>query len=141
MAFLFQDPFEGLLQFQQALDQLRSSNWLQAGPSGGGSYPPLNVFRKGDDIIIVTEVPGVQKQDLHIEAKGNTIRIAGTKDVAYQGKVSVHRRERRGGQFDRAIALPIEVEVDKIKAECRDGILALYLPRAERDKPRNIAIT
>jgi len=55
---------------------LRTSDWLEAGSSGGGSYPPLNVFRKGDDVVIVTEVPGVQKADLRIEAKGNTIRIA-----------------------------------------------------------------
>lgn len=143
MVFLFQDPLEGLLQFQQALDRLRSSSWLQAGPSGGGSYPPLNVFRKGEGIVIITEVPGVQKQDLRIEAKGSTIRIAGTKNVAYDGdgKASIHRRERRGGQFDRSLTLPIEIEVNQIKAECRDGILALYLPRAEREKPRSIAIS
>ena len=47
MAFLYSDPFETLFQFQNALDQLRSSNWLQASPSGGGSYPPMNVFWKG----------------------------------------------------------------------------------------------
>ena len=141
MALLFHDPFESLFQFQQTLDQLRSSNWLQTSPSGSGAYPPLNVFRKGDDIVIITEVPGVRKQDLSIEAKGNTIRICGTKQMAPDGKVSVHRRERRGGQFDRTVSLPIDVDADGIKAECRDGILALYLPRAERDKPRTIAIT
>jgi len=140
MAFLFSDPFDSLLQFQQALDQLRSSDWLQAGPSGGGGYPPMNVFRKGDDIIIVIEVPGVRKSDLQIEVKGRTIRIAGTKNVGQAEKASVHRLERRGGQFDRAVTLPIEVDAGRIKAECRDGILALHLPRAESDKPRTIAI-
>ncbi|MBV8190905.1 MAG: Hsp20/alpha crystallin family protein [Alphaproteobacteria bacterium] len=141
MALMFQDPFETLLQFQQSLDQLRSSDWLQTSPSGGGSYPPLNVFRKGDDIIIIAEVPGVPKQDLHIEAKGKTIRIAGAKNFGADANASIHRRERRGGQFDRAITLPIEIDSERIKAECRDGILAIYLPRAESDRPRSIAIT
>ena len=141
MAILFRDPFETLSQFQETLDQLRSSNWLQASPSGGGSYPPLNVFRKGDDIVVVTEVPGVEKHDIHVEAKGNTIRIAGSKRVDQAGKRSVHRRERRGGDFDRTVSLPIEINPDGIKAECRDGILALHLPRAEKDKPRSITIT
>ncbi len=140
MALLFSDPFDTLFQFQQALDQLRSSDWLQAGSSGGGTYPPLNVFRKGQDIVIITEVPGVRKSDLRIEAKGRTIRIAGTKTVGHDGKASIHRVERRGGQFDRAVTLPIEIDADGIKAECRDGILALYLPRAEHDKPRTISI-
>jgi HSP20 family protein len=141
MAILFRDPYEALFQFQRTLDELRSSNWLQAGPSGGGSYPPLNVFRKGDDIVVITEVPGVEKQDIRVEAKGNTIRIAGSKRVDQEGKASAHRRERRGGDFDRTVSLPIEIDADGIKAECRDGILALYLPRAAKDKPRSITIT
>jgi HSP20 family protein len=141
MAMLLTDPFDAVLQFQQALDQLRESDWLDAGPSGQGAYPPLNVFRKGDDIVIITEVPGVKKSDLRIEAKGNTIRIAGTKSVGQDGKASVHRLERRGGTFDRALSLPIEISPDGVKAECRDGILALFVPRAEQDKPRTIAIS
>jgi HSP20 family protein len=140
MAILFSDPFDALFQFQQTLDQLRSSDWLATGPSGVGSYPPLNVFLKGDDIIVVAEVPGVAKADLRIEVKNKTIRIAGKKSVMQGQKMSVHRRERRAGQFDRAVTLPIEIDADRIKAECRDGILALYLPRAERDKPRTISI-
>lgn len=141
MALYYSDPFDTLVQFQDALDQLRSSNWLQASPSGSGSYPPMNVFRKGEDIVMVIEVPGVRKEDLRIEAKGNTIRIAGTKTIEQGAQASVHRAERRGGRFDRAVTLPIEVDADRIKAECRDGILALHLPRAERDKPRAISIT
>jgi HSP20 family protein len=140
MAFVFSDPFENLSRFQQTLDQLRSSDWLQRGPSGGGAYPPMNVFRKGQDIVIITEVPGVRKSDLSIEAKGRTLRIAGTKSVEQGAKASIHRVERRGGNFDRVVTLPIEINADGIKAECRDGILALYVPRAEHDKPRNISI-
>lgn len=140
MAMLLPDPFDTLLQFQQALDSFRSSGWLAAGPSGGGAYPPLNVFRKGDDIVVVTEVPGIDKSALQIEVKGRTIRIAGRKAVQYDDKASLHRRERLAGNFDRAITVPIEIDADKVKAECHDGVLALYLPRAERDRPRSISI-
>ena len=140
MAILLSDPFDALFQFQQTLERLRSSDWLAMGPSGVGSYPPFNVFLKGDDIIIIAEVPGVAKTDLRIEVKDKTVRIAGTKTVTHDEKAGVHRRERRGGEFDRAISLPIEIDVNQIKAECRDGILALFLPRAERDKPRTISI-
>ena len=52
---IFSDPFDALANFQQALDAFRESEWLEAGPSGGGAYPPMNVFRKGDDFIIITE--------------------------------------------------------------------------------------
>jgi HSP20 family protein len=141
MAMMLSDPFETLLDLQQALDAFRASSWLQSSPSGTGAYPPVNVFRKGDDFVVITEVPGIKKSDLEIQVKGNTIRVAGTKSVAYSEKASLHRRERLAGRFDRAITIPVEIDADKTTAEFHDGILALYLPRAERDKPRSIKLT
>jgi HSP20 family protein len=75
-----------------------------------------------------------------VEVKGNTIRVSGTKTVSYPEKASLHRRERVWGRFDRTMTLPIGVDADGAKAECRDGILALFLPRAERDKPKPIRV-
>jgi HSP20 family protein len=137
---MFPDGFDALLTLQQALDSFRTSGWLAAGPSGGGAYPPVNMFRKGDDFIIITEVPGIKKSDLEVQAKGNTIRLSGTKHVNYPEKAGLHRRERLAGRFDRAVTLPVEIDPDGVKAECRDGILAVFLPRAERDKPKSIQV-
>jgi HSP20 family protein len=137
---MFSDPFETLLNLQQALDAFRASSWLESGPSGAGTYPPINVFRKGDDFVVITEVPGIKKSDLEIQVKGNTIRVSGTKSVDYSENASLHRRERLAGRFDRAITIPVEIDADQVKAECHDGVLALFLPRAERDKPRTIKL-
>ena len=134
------DPFDALSSFQQALDAFRASGWLEAGPSGGGAYPPLNVFRKGDAFVVIAEVPGVTKSDLEVQVKGSTIRLSGVKSVSYSEKAAVHRRERLGGEFDRAVTLPVEIDPDGVKAEYRDGILALFLPRAKRDKPKSIKV-
>ena len=101
----------------------------------------MNVFRKGDDFILIAEVPGTQKSDLTVEVKGNTIRLAGTKAVNFPEKASLHRRERLAGRFDRAVTLPLEINADGVKAECHDGILALFLPRAERDKPKLVEVS
>ena len=140
MAMLFPDPFDALFGLQQALDAFRASRWLEPGPSGTGAYPPLNVFRKGDDFIILAEVPGLKKSDLEVQVKGNTIRIAGTKSIDYAENASVHRRERLAGHFDRAVTVPVEIDADGVKAECRDGLLALFLPRSERDKPKTVTV-
>ena len=137
---LFPNPFGTLLEFQEAVDALRASSWLEQSVSGGGAFPPLNVFRKGEDVVIITELPGIRKSDLQIQVKDRIIRLAGTKPVEYGEKASLHRRERAAGSFDRAVTLPIEIDADGVKAEYRDGILALYLPRAERDKPKTIAV-
>ena len=137
---VFTDPFDALSSFQQALDVFRTSSWLDAGLSGGGGYPPVNVFRKGDDFIIIAEVPGVKKTDLDVQVKGRTIRLAGAKSVGYPEKAALHRRERLAGRFDRAVSMPVEINPDGIKAEYRDGILALFLPRAESDKAKSIKV-
>jgi HSP20 family protein len=137
---LYPDPFGALLGLQNALEAFRRSDWLQSSPSASGSYPPLNIFRKGEDFALVAEVPGVDRSDLEIQVKGRTIRLSGSKSVQYPEKASVHRRERLQGRFDRSITLPIAVDPDNVTAECRDGILAVTLPRAERDKPRSIRI-
>jgi HSP20 family protein len=137
---LFPDPFGTLLGLQDALQAYRTSSWLQASPSGGGSYPPLNIFRKGDDLVLIAEVPGINKADLEIQVKGRTIRLAGTKTVKYSENASLHRRERLAGRFDRSVTLPVEVDPNGVKAECHDGILALFLPRAEQDRARSISI-
>ena len=140
MAMLFPDPFDTLQQFQQALDTFRASSWLANSPSAAGAYPPLNVFRKGEDVVVITEIAGVHKADIQVQVKGNTIRLSGSKTIDYGEAAALHRRERRAGHFDRAITVPVEIDADAVKAECRDGILALFLPRAERDKPKTISI-
>src|SRR3954471_2986382 len=137
---LFADAFDALSSLQQTLDSFRESSWLTTGPSGGGGYPPMNVFRKGDDFILIAEVPGIQKSDLTVQVKGNTIHLGGTKAVNYPEKAGLHRRERLAGRFDRAVTLPVEINAEEVKAESRDGILALFLPRAERDKPKSVEV-
>ena len=137
---LFTSPFDALLGLQQALDAFRGSGWLDAGPSGGGAYPPVNVFRKGDDVAVIAEVPGARKSDLEVQVKGNTLRISGAKPVGFPEGAGVHRRARLGGRFDRAVALPFEVDAEAVQAECRDGLLALLLPRAAKDRARTIQV-
>jgi HSP20 family protein len=133
-------PFDALLQFQRALDRQRESDWFEDMTGGGGAFPPVNVFQQGDDLVAIIEVPGVKKDDLVVEAKANTIRIAGRKSVDYGSDAIVHRRERPVGSFDRTLTLPVDLDADRISAQFQDGILALLLPRAETDKPRAIKI-
>ena len=137
----YSDPFDALLSLQQALEARLASDWLGQATTSRGPYPPINVFRQGDDLVAIIELPGMSRDDLEIQAKENTIRIAGKKSVSYNEAASVHRRERVAGEFDRTLTLPIQIDPDGIKAEYRDGMLALFIPRAESDKPRTIKIT
>jgi HSP20 family protein len=92
-------------------------------------------------LVAIVELPGVDKNDLEIEAKENTIRIFGRKTIKYNESASVHRRERSSGSFDRTIQVPIQIDPDAITAELQEGMLVLFIPRAESEKPRTIKIT
>jgi HSP20 family protein len=133
-------PLDALFDLQRALEARLDSNWLDGSTAGTGAFPPINVFQQGDNLLAVLEVPGVDKSDLEIQAKGNAIRVSGKKVISYPEGVSVHRRERSAGRFDRTLTVPMQINADAIKAEYRDGVLALLIPRAESDKPRTVPI-
>jgi HSP20 family protein len=136
----FSDPFDALFSLQRALEAQQASGWLEGTTTGRGPYPPINVFAQGDDFVAVVELPGVSKDTLKVEAKENSIRIAGKKTIDYAQDVSVHRRERLSGEFDRTLTLPVQIDRDGIQADYRDGVLAVFIPRAESEKPRTITI-
>ena len=140
MVTRYVDPFEALFAFQRALENRLSSDWLGNTTAGTGSYPPVNLFQRGDDLVAIIELPGVNRNDLNIQVKNDSIRIAGRKSVDFPEQASAHRRERLWGEFDRTIAVPMQIDPDGIEAEYNDGLLVLVIPRAERDKPRTIEI-
>ena len=140
MITAYGDPFDTLSNLQRALEARTGNEWLQNQTASQGPFPPINVFQQGDEILAIVELPGIDKNELQIQAKENTLRISGKKVINYP-EGSVHRRERLFGEFDRTLSLPIQLDPDSIKAEYRDGVLALFLPKSEREKPRTIKVT
>ena len=136
----FPDPFRALVGLQQALDATRLSDWFGGATASRGAFPPINVFRQGDDFVVVAELPGVKKEDLEVQIQQKQLRLAGKKSIDFEDGASVHRRERRGGSFDRTITFPVAVDAENAQADYRDGILKLHVPRSPEEKPRTIAI-
>ena len=133
-------PLDALFDLQRSLEARLDSDWLRGSTGGTGAFPPINVFQQGDSLVAILEIAGVDKGDLEIQAKDNAIRITGKRAITYPEGVSVHRRERRTGSFDRTLTVPMQIDANGIKAEYRDGVLALFIPRAESDKLRTIRI-
>jgi len=134
------DPFESLLDFQRQLDDVMDSPWLGETPGGRGRYPPVNVFQRDDDFVVIAELPGVRKQDIELAVHRNRLHLSGTKAPLYGEDVSVHRKERASGAFGRDIGLPVAVDPDGVRAEFRDGLLAILIPRAPEERSRRISI-
>ncbi len=95
-----------------------------------------------DTITISAEIPGYSEDNLDVALeKGNLLSISGEREVVAEGEnVRFLRHERRNNSFRRSLKLPFNIDADGVKADLSDGILTLTLPRAEEDKPRQIAI-
>jgi HSP20 family protein len=140
MVIRMRDPFATLLAVQQAMDDAMQRDWFGSLTSGRGAVPHVNVFRQGEDFVVTAELPGVKKEDLDVQVKGDTVRIRGKKAIEYATDASVHRRERVAGQFDRTLTLPAQLDAEQASADYRDGVLTLKLSCAASEKPRSVSI-
>lgn len=136
----FSNAIDALLAVQEAVEAARRNDYFETGTTARGSYPFIDLFQKGDDVVLTAEIPGMKKDEIKIEIKNNLARISGERKLDYPEQASFHRIERRNVQFDRTIRLPHTVDASKVSAEYRNGVLKIVLPRAESDKPKQIRV-
>ena len=136
----FSNAIDALLAVQEAVDAAYRNDYFESGTTSRGSYPAVDLFQNGDEVVLTAEIPGVKKEDIKIEVKNNLFRISGTRKLEYPEKASFHRVERRNLKFDRTVRLPHSVDADKIKAEYVNGVLKVKLPMAESEKPKQIKV-
>jgi HSP20 family protein len=105
------------------------------------SFPAINVWAAEESARVTAEIPGVSKDDLEINVTGDTLTLSGVRgqDDLPEG-ARYHRQERRFGEFSRSIQLPYTVDVNKVKAVFKNGVLSVDLPRVEAEKPKKIAV-
>jgi HSP20 family protein len=109
--------------------------------SMGTWAPTVDIFEKGEDLVIRAEIPGVSKDDIDINVENNTLTIRGERKREEEFKQEqAYRAERIYGSFLRTFSLPRTVDSSRISASYRDGVLELTLPKAEEAKPKKIQI-
>lgn len=131
------DPFRDLANLHQ-----RMSTQLGGTHDAYGTWaPPVDIFEKGDDLVIRAELPGVDKKEIDINVEDNRLMIQGerTRDSEFDEK-SAYRLERTFGSFVRSFMLPKTVDASKISATYVNGVLEIALPKAEAAKPRKVEI-
>ena len=135
-------PYEALHNLRRlsaALDEAFSTE--EGSTITSAWYPACDVFEDKDAVKIVAELPGVQPGDVKISLENNILTIRGEKKQhAEERNERVHRYERSYGVFERSFALPSTVDADKIHAGYENGILTVTVPKAEKARPREIAI-
>jgi HSP20 family protein len=104
---------------------------------------PLDVIEKDDEYVIKANLAGLDPENLDITYTNNMLTIKGeVSDEREETEENghYHLRERRYGSFSRSISMPGSVDVSKIEAETKSGVLELHLPKKEEVKPKRIAV-
>lgn len=130
---------EGLRrQMEQLFDP---SGDRMVGRVGAGVFPAVNITEDAEAYYVSAELPGVKSADLDLKVTANQLTLAGERKISEEAAdARYHRREREAGRFSRAVALPGDIDPDHVKARLVDGVLTVTIPKAEKAKPRQIAV-
>ncbi len=139
------DPlFDELWRLQQEVDELFGS-WT-ASSSGGirslprGSFPAVNIGHTPERVDVYLFAPGIDPKTLDISIQQNLLTVAGRREIPAQEQATYYRQERFSGEFRRVIALPEDIDPDRVHARYQDGIVQIGIERREAARPRQIEI-
>lgn len=104
-------------------------------------FPAVNVWVNGEEAVMSSEIPGMNREEIDISVSGNMVTLQGKRPAEEQREgESWHRHELWHGDFKKTIRLPFNVAADKVQATYKNGVLHVSLPQLEADKPRKITI-
>jgi HSP20 family protein len=146
MAIIKWDPLGNIATLQDRINKLFNDSF----PHGAGEEdeasvcswsPNVDIYETDQGVVLVADLPGVNKEDVAVEVKDNVMTITGVR-VSDPDPETTHyyRRERICGNFQRTFTLHAMVEPEQIKARFKNGVLAVEIPKPEEDKPKQIAV-
>ncbi len=148
MAIVRWEPFRDLLAIQDRMNRIFDESVRGMNRQGdddwalGGAWAPLvDIYEREGNIELKAELPGVDSKDVDVRVENNVLTLRGERRIDKEVKrESYHRVERAYGSFSRSFTLPSMVDTERIKAEFKEGVLHLTLPKKEEAKPRQISI-
>ncbi len=145
MAIVRWEPFRDVMTAQREFDRLFKEGFNPFFGEGESSTrtwaPAVDIYETENDIVLKAELPGIDPKDVEVKVEDNTLYLKGERKFEKEVKdESYHRVERSYGSFARSFSLPNSISAEKVKAEFKDGLLTLTLPKREEAKPRTIKI-
>jgi HSP20 family protein len=131
------DPWGDVSRIQRQMNRMFDNDlW-----SGRADFPAVNIWANEDNVLVTTELPGYEKDDVDISLVGDILKLNGTRKAPECGEDDCfHRQERNYGVFSRELQLPYAVDVARVDATFNNGVLKISLQRAEETKPKKINI-
>src|SRR5687768_6739493 len=135
------NPFGEFETFPAGLRLVHDTlNRLLTEPSNTRPWaPPVDILETDNELVIKADVPEVELKDIDIEIENNTLTLKGQRKFESNGN-GYHRIERSYGSFVRYFSLPDTVDTEKVKADYKNGVLTVTLPKKEIAKPRQVKV-
>ena len=138
------NPFNDVSLLQNQMNRL-FENALQGWPAesnGTSSWvPPVDIYETENDLVVTTDLPGIDPKKIDMQVENNILTIRGERRLEQKlEKENFHRVERTYGAFARSFTLSTAVDPEKIRANYKDGVLSISLPKAEHARPKRIQI-
>jgi HSP20 family protein len=147
MAIVRWEPFRDLVSIQDRMNRIFEDAFRGQGRSGeedwlGGSWaPPVDIYEHDGNLVLKAELPGIDPKDVDVRVENNVLTLHGERKFDTEVKrESCHRVERAYGTFSRSFTLPNVVDTGNIKAEFKDGVLRVTMPKREEAKPKQIQV-
>ena len=145
MAIIRWAPFQELATMEDRMNRLFNDVYTRQNAdvmTRGAWAPPVDIYENGNhELILKAELPAMTRDDIDITLENNTLTLRGEKKFAQDVKdEQYHHVERTYGSFSRSFALPTTVDVNKVSAEYKDGVLTIKLPFREEAKPKQIKV-
>jgi HSP20 family protein len=144
MAIVRYNPWSEMNSLQRQLNRIFDDALTPASLADFGAFsklPPAELTETEDNLVLKLEVPGMPPAELNIEATAKSISISGERKSQTQSEESGKTHsEFRYGSFQRVIPLPAKIKNTEVKAEYKDGILHLTLPKAEAEKNKVVKV-
>jgi HSP20 family protein len=138
------DPWNEFSVLNGALDRLFTGLFgTVPRPAEGKTtfHPEIDLYETAEELVVNAYLPGVNREDLHLEVLGDTLRITGeVKPNIPEASTRVYVAQGRCGKFDLRYTLPIEIIAEKVKATYRRGVLQVRLPRAKVARPSQVEV-
>ena len=145
MAIIRWDPFRDLNLIQDRMNRLFEEANRSRGadePAATTSWSPaVDIFETESEIVVKAELPGVDKKDIDLRIENNVLMLRGERHFEKESKEeNYHRIERSYGAFSRSFSIPALVSEENIRADYKDGVLKIMLPKKEQARPKQIKI-
>jgi HSP20 family protein len=136
------DPFRELARVQDEMSRTLGDERLlfRAGDSVGWT-PACDIYEDGDEIAVRAELAGVEPGDVEIRFENGVLTLKGERKLEKDdSRENYHRLELSYGTFTRAFSMPATIDSEKIRAESKQGVLVVHLPKKPEAKPKSIQV-